>query len=467
MRTASATAEIPSPLYETARQAMVRARAFLVLEHPFFGSLALRLLLKEDPSCRDLWTDGRTLAFNPVFAASLPEQKLIGAQAHEILHLAFGHHIRRKGRDEDLWNRACDYAVNQILSDAGFSLPEGFLHSPEYKDMPVDEIYRKLAVLQERESNNGARSSEEQGSGSGDASGSKNGSGKEVVEKSFHPSTQTSTQNKKTEENFFQNDTAADSGIIKEKSKTDGTKAETAGQSNFRGEVRDHPDTDGIQNSQAQKTAEQEADIALTMALQRAKNMGRLPAGLHRLLRRAIAPVLDWRQLLQRFLEQCAEDDTSWSIPNRRYVHQNIYLPSRREPRIGHVLLAVDSSGSVDEQSLAVFCTELSGILDVYDTRLTVLFHDTKVQSSCTFRRQDLPISLSPKGGGGTDFRPVGDYIDEQQLHPSCLIWFTDMQCDRFPEEPCFPVLWVCSGGSSTTTPPPFGEAIFLSTSLN
>ena len=61
-------------------------------------------------------------------------------------------------------------------------------------------------------------------------------------------------------------------------------------------------------------------------------------------------------------------------------------------------MLAVDSSGSVDDTLLEIFCAELSGILEDYDTLLTVLFHDTQVQSAQTFTRQDLPLRLAPVG---------------------------------------------------------------------
>lgn len=105
-------------------------------------------------------------------------------------------------------------------------------------------------------------------------------------------------------------------------------------------------------------------------------------AGLLRLFRKRLHPTLDWRGILQRFLENCADGDSTWTTPNRRYLYQGIYLPSRQEPRIPHIVLAVDSSGSVDNALLEMFCTELSGILESYDTLLTVLFHDTRVQSA-------------------------------------------------------------------------------------
>ena len=79
-----------------------------------------------------------------------------------------------------------------------------------------------------------------------------------------------------------------------------------------------------------------------------------------------------------------------------------IYLPSRQEPRIPHIVLAVDSSGSVDNALLEMFCTELSGILESYDTLLTVLFHDTRVQSVQTFTRQTRDCAWPAAGADGS-----------------------------------------------------------------
>lgn len=298
-------------LERQAHLAMIRARAALVLDHPFFGSIALRLTLKPDPTCSDLWTDGRTLGFNPSYAAALSEAALIGAQAHEVMHLACAHHVRRGKRDRALWNKACDFVVNQLLLDAGFSLPQGSVHDPAYAGFSVEALYSELARLQDEAPNKGAERPEAPGG-----------------------------------------------------NRTNGRRQRAAG----RGERR------------------------------REK-----PEGFHR---KRLHPTLDWRGILQRFLENCADGDSTWTTPNRRYLYQGIYLPSRQEPRIPHIVLAVDSSGSVDNALLEMFCTELSGILESYDTLLTVLFHDTRVQSVQTFTRQNLPLRLAPAGGGGTDYRP-------------------------------------------------------------
>ena len=143
-----------------AQHCITRARAALVMEHPFFGSLALRLRFKADPTCVDMWTDGKTLGYNPAFSTALSQKSLVGAMAHEVLHLAFGHHLRRKGRDAKLWNRACDLAINHILVESGFTLPQGFAHNPAYAGMNADEIFDALVSLQDTPTNKGAQNAQ-------------------------------------------------------------------------------------------------------------------------------------------------------------------------------------------------------------------------------------------------------------------------------------------------------------------
>ena len=446
-----------------ARHSITRARAALVMEHPFFGSLALRLGIKADPTCADMWTDGKTLGYNPAFCTALSQKSLVGAMAHEVLHLAFGHHLRRKERDARLWNRACDLAINHILLESGFTLPQGFAHNPAYAGMNADEIFDALASLQDAPTNKSARNAQvAQGTERTEGAGATTFEGGEQTGQQEQPTPPQGAQDDRQHKDDTAELQAAAGGKAAAK-RENGRPEPSDGKTSFTGQVQDHPDAQGMRNDQALKAAEQEADIAMMQALQRARHMGSMPAGLARQLDRAWRPKLDWRTLLQRFLEQCAQNDYSWTSPNRRYLYQNIYLPARREARLPHVALAVDCSGSVDEQALAMFCAELTTVLEAYDTTLTVLFHDTKVQKSLTLTRMDMPASLTPVGGGGTDYRPVCAHIEDERLAPTCLIWFTDLECDRYPAEPEYPVLWICSAPHERQ--PPFGQVICLTES--
>ena len=94
---------MPRPsLRQEAARALSRARAALITREPFFGSLVLGLRPEADETCRQLWTDGTTLGYHPAFAAGISQEKLVGALAHEALHLACGHHARRQHRDPRL-----------------------------------------------------------------------------------------------------------------------------------------------------------------------------------------------------------------------------------------------------------------------------------------------------------------------------------------------------------------------------
>lgn len=103
---------------------MVSARTSLVIEQPFFGSLALSLHLVEDETCDTAWVDGRTLGFNPAFINPLSHEKRTALVAHEVMHCALGHPWRRDARSIGNWNIACDKTINTELKDAGFILPD-------------------------------------------------------------------------------------------------------------------------------------------------------------------------------------------------------------------------------------------------------------------------------------------------------------------------------------------------------
>lgn len=128
----------------TASQKMIKARANLVMGHPFFGTLALRLKMIEDPSIETASCDGTSIRYNPKYVGKLPLSKVQGLIAHEVMHPAFLHHTRRANRDKRKWNKACDYAINTILINAGFDLPEGGCVNPAYSGMTAEHIYTLL-----------------------------------------------------------------------------------------------------------------------------------------------------------------------------------------------------------------------------------------------------------------------------------------------------------------------------------
>ena len=123
---------------------LTKARAGLVLSAPFFASLALQLKLKEDNNCQTAYTDSVVLGYNPEFIDKLSNVELKAVICHEVLHIAMLHPFRRNSRDPFMWNVACDYAINQIVKEAGFNLPEGALIDDKYKGLEAEVIYSQL-----------------------------------------------------------------------------------------------------------------------------------------------------------------------------------------------------------------------------------------------------------------------------------------------------------------------------------
>lgn len=104
--------------------ALQAARIRLLMTHPFYGYIAMRLAFEEDESVGTMGTDGRVLRYAPSWVASLTPEEVKGVLAHEIMHIALLHHVRRGARDVARWNIACDYAVDPILVEQNLTLPE-------------------------------------------------------------------------------------------------------------------------------------------------------------------------------------------------------------------------------------------------------------------------------------------------------------------------------------------------------
>lgn len=123
-----------------AEKKMAKARTGLVLDAPFFGSIALRMQVKEDPSCETMWVDGKHLGYNPEFVDGLTLGQTKGVLAHEVMHIAASHHLREGTRNHARWNMAGDYAINDNLTEAGFELPPGALQG-QGLDKSAEAIY--------------------------------------------------------------------------------------------------------------------------------------------------------------------------------------------------------------------------------------------------------------------------------------------------------------------------------------
>ena len=145
---------------------VIKGRSNLILDHFFFGALALKLKLVEDIECETGWTDGLTIGFNPKWIESLNSGQVKGFLAHEIMHVVCLHHTRRGNRNPDKWNIAGDYCVNDILINDGFELPNGTL-SGMGLDKYAEQIYNQIPDPPQGNKGQGSDKGKGKGKGSG------------------------------------------------------------------------------------------------------------------------------------------------------------------------------------------------------------------------------------------------------------------------------------------------------------
>ena len=288
-----------------------RARAALVLDEPFFGALVLRLVPVEDLSADTLWTDGRRLGYSPAFVLGEPFKRLVGSLVHEVLHCALCHHVRRGARDPGRWNMAGDYAVNPLVVPK-FELPDGVLLSDEFKGLHAEAIYNRLQDEQKSGDEDEPGGSDEdeakdEGSSSGDG---------EAEDESGPDGEDGGGSGDEGGESEAGGDEDEGPGDGSGSGSSDG-RGDDAGESGLGdpggcGEVRDCPAEDGGPAGEAER-AEAEADwrVAVAQAAAQAQSMGKLPAGLERFVDEIVNPAVDWRSVLQRFIQSVAKSDYS------------------------------------------------------------------------------------------------------------------------------------------------------------
>jgi predicted metal-dependent peptidase len=389
-----------------------KARTTLLLDHPFFGTLLFRLGGKQSRSIETMATDGVSLFYNPEFVDTLNAAELAGVLAHEVMHPALQHHTRRGDRDQARWNMACDFAINPMLLDAGLTLPEDVLLDDRFRGMSAERIYN---LIEEDEKQEGPSSQSE--------SQAENGSGG-------------------SEDGSRQNDQA-------------GNEPQSPSTPGGVGQVLNAREPEAESGPSVSEQA-REWQIAVEQAETVARVAGKLPAGAVRALEAAQAAKVDWRELLRRAWSDTIPSDYSWMRPNRRHVWSGLYLPGVTSEGVGEIAIAVDCSGSVSSRQLGLFEAEVRSILAGQRPQLVhVLYFDAAVQRVETYQAGQ-PISLSPVGGGGTDFRPCFDWLEGQGIIPQTLVFLTDL-CGRFPgEAPSYPVVWASTGSRKA----PFGQVV-------
>ena len=191
-----------------------------------------------------------------------------------------------------------------------------------------------------------------------------------------------------------------------------------------------------------------------------AKNMGKMPAGMERIIVGYLKPKVNWLQALRQKLRfgvsRRQPRDTTWMVPNRRFLGTQIVYPSTIGPDSPKIAFAIDTSGSMSEDDLKQALSELEDIRKKFGARVYFMDCDAGVYGS----RWLMPHEKLPalQGGGGTDFAPVFDHLIKKRIQPDYCCFFTDGY-GNFGDDPTkhFKVLWVIT---NQEVQPPFGDVV-------
>jgi predicted metal-dependent peptidase len=350
----------------------------------------------------------------------LKEPELNFVVLHENLHKAYRHLTTwKKLHDENhrLANAACDYVINLKLKDLDPS--ERVIAMPrwadgELKGKPmglVDEKYRGLNakqvfdLLKDEQKGGGGGSGDDEGDGSGKGSG---GTG--------------------------------------------------TSQGQSQGEGFDDHDWDGAKEmtEEEKKVLEREIDQAIRQGVMAHQKIAGTGGGdLDRDLLELLEPKVDWREMLREFVKSTcsAKDTSSWRKVNRRFLSMGTYMPSLIGEKVGHMVIAVDTSGSVGQEELSGFLTEVKGIAEeVKPSQVDLIYWDSRVAAHEEYSEGmvgDIINSTKPRGGGGTTHSSVSQKLKENKIVPECVIMLTDGYVGSdWGHDWTAPVLWAIVGGN-------------------
>lgn len=402
-------------LHQEAYNRVCTAKAHMLLEYPFWGYMGLDLVLVEakDGSMPmpTLCTDGYHIFYNAEFIMSLTMKEVEFAIAHEIYHCVWGHtngehKIKRRHSDwrADVWNMATDFVINADLRESGigeFITTIKILYDEQYKGMSSEEVYHKLLenpdqlpqtptldVHIEFEIDDGIGDGEMDGDQEGD------GNGKATME--------------------------------------------IDGNGNAHVKIKVSKE----QMEQEELRWNQTAHQAVASVKNSSKGAGSVPAHLQRLIDNLTKPKLHWKTLIRKFVIAIRSTGYSFVRPDKKTFGGAFTLPGyRRNDRKLKIAVAFDTSGSVSDDAMSKCISELFGIMKSYKQyEIHAFCFDGDVMedsymvinSASKNAEQNLRAYIKKvKGGGGTTFASVWNFMRRKRLVPNGLVFFTDgYPCD-------------------------------------
>ncbi len=394
---------------------------------------------------KDVWrmsTNGTCIYFDPDWLQKLDNIELDFILSHQLMHIALGHVERPEYYLGDRYHLAADIVANASLSSFGWN----------YEKIPhIGKIRRETFFP------------------------SVNGASVTSVEAIKYIPIDPSVMKPSERRQFMidsekwwdrKNDRGESGIIVLEPNDEDPDDLEYDGPT-YGGEIRIRkeifPDSDGEGDRAQKEEGDEKKSVsensqknklhAISMLRQKMRNseIGNGEGYLERLWKETNAGTLDWRSMLDRFVQE-ERNDYSFTPPDRRLQDLDFFLPDYNvfHETVKDVFFMVDTSGSVTDEMLAVAYDEIRQAIEQFNGTLsgTLAFFDIRVYSPTPFCSVQDIRKLRPHGGGGTDYRSIFKYMKRLKNIPSSLVVITDGE-GGYPDEAeagNIPVLWLITG---------------------
>ena len=335
-------------------------------------------------------TDGRNTYYGRDYMAKQASNKRKGVILHENLHKAFRHismwkHLFKE--NPTMANMACDYVINLMIMDGDnnfVSLPDGALLDYKYKGLDAGTVYRMI----KEEAKGGTVHVKRVGD--------QEGKDVPVVEV---------------------------------------------------GNGLDEHDWEGAEGMTKEEKEMLAKDIDQALR-QGAILAGKMSANVPREISEILEAKVDWREAMREFVTSfCVDkDESTWRRPSRRWIGQDVYMPSMIGESVGRIVIGIDMSGSIGDEEVGQFLGEVKKICDtVKPEGIDLLYWDTRVCQHEKYEQDQLDNLISstkPRGGGGTDPQCIVNYMNKKKIKAECAVILTDGYVGSWGEGWTCPTLW-------------------------
>lgn len=379
-------------------QKLLLSRFRILNRHGFYGLLLMHMRFGLDEECNTAYTDGYRINFSPVFLESLSNDEVDFVLMHEILHVVLKHCFRGRKVDPYLFNIACDIVVNSNI------------------------LYSKNMNL------------------------------KYITLEKYGESMHLAPNGK---EGYLYTAEEVYNMLIKD------SLSKNSGKSVKGDSFDDHSHWEEADDDFTIDEWEKRVIDAAESSAKRDTSVGNIPLGVQRYISSLKNATIDWRILLNDFIS-LEVGDYSFTPPDRR-MDGPFFMPDfnemvEKEDDPKEILFMIDTSGSVNSNQITQAYSEIKGALEQFTSLTGYLgFFDYVVYEPKEFSSIEDILEIIPKGGGGTNFFAVFEYVNNLENKPKAIIILTDGYA-RFPKESVrngIPVIWVMNNDKVT---PPWGE---------